>query len=50
MDEIPNNIALIMERLKKAFSTNVGDGDDPVVVTELLTLDGPGVMLIEVAS
>jgi hypothetical protein len=50
MDEIPNNVALSMERLKKAFSTNVGDGDDPVVATELLTCDGPGVMLIELAS
>jgi hypothetical protein len=39
-----------MERLKKAFSTKVGDGADPVVAMELLTCDGPGVMLIELAS
>jgi hypothetical protein len=37
-DKIPNNVALFIERLKKAFSTNVGDGDDPVVATELLIL------------
>ena len=49
-DEIPNNVALVMERLKKAFSANVGDGVDPVVATELLTCDGPGVMLMELAS
>jgi hypothetical protein len=49
-DNIPKNVAHFMERLKKAFSTNVGDGVDPVVATELLTCDGPGVMLIELAS
>jgi hypothetical protein len=49
-DNIPKNVALFTERLKKAFSTNVGDGVDPVVATELLNCDGPGVMLIELAS
>jgi hypothetical protein len=49
-DDIPNSVAPFLERLKKAFATNVGDGVDPVVETELLTCDGPGVMLIELAS
>ena len=49
-DNIPKNVAHFMERLKKAFSAKVEDGADPVVATELLTCDGPGVMLIELAS
>jgi hypothetical protein len=49
-DNIPKNVAHFMERLKKAFSTNGGDGVDPVIASELLSCDGPGVMLIEVAS
>jgi hypothetical protein len=50
MDSIPNNVARSTEWFKKAFSTNVADGVDPVVATELLTCNGPGVMLIKLAS
>jgi hypothetical protein len=50
MDSIPKNVVRFMERLKKAFSTDIGDGADPVIGKELLTCDGPGVMLIELAS
>ena len=45
---IPNNVAHVMERLKKAFcNEEFGDEDDP---NELLTCDGPGVMLIALTS
>ena len=47
-NNIPNNIANFMERLKKAFHNKEfedKDEDDPI-----LTCEGPGVMLIALAS
>ena len=45
-NNIPNNIAYAMERLKKAFhNKELEDKDDPT-----LTCEGPGVMLIALAS
>ena len=50
-NNIPSNVAHFMERLMKAFVNNeFGDEDDPIIVKELLTCDGPGVMLMELAS
>ena len=65
-NKMPNNVAHFVERLKKAFVETPNnnahfwewlfgtkwfkDEDDHVIVEGLLTCDGPGVMLIKLAS